>query len=111
MIDKVVPNGVEIIALLPNPEERDKSVERVVIRNQNKDAVWLDGWKLTDRAVNVYVLADTAYNLESSVVRDTSEIVPNHPGIGPTTRTSRPLPPAYRIVPCETPLRSPCRGA
>lgn len=53
---KVVPNGVEIIALLPNPTGEDRGNEQVVIANLNEATVDLAGWKLQDRAGNVFHL-------------------------------------------------------
>ena len=53
---KAIPNGVEIIALLPNPKGPDKGHEQVVIANRNKAAVDLDKWKFQDRAGNVFLL-------------------------------------------------------
>ncbi len=40
---KVVPNGVEIVALLPNPKGEDRGNEQVVIAKRTKAAVALDG--------------------------------------------------------------------
>jgi micrococcal nuclease len=54
---KVVPSGVEIVALLPNPEGEDRGHEQVMIANRNEAAVDLDGWRLKDRAENEFRLA------------------------------------------------------
>lgn len=56
---QVVPNGIEIIALLPNPEGRDVGHEQVTIVNSTKSMVYLEGWKLVDKAGNVFVLSGT----------------------------------------------------
>ena len=54
---KVIPNGVEIIALLPNPKGTDKGNEKVVIANRNKAAINLKKWELQDRAGNIFRLS------------------------------------------------------
>ena len=46
--DAVEPNGVEIVALLPDPDGRDKDHERIKTGNSTDRAVNLDGWKLLD---------------------------------------------------------------
>ena len=56
---QVVPNGVEIAALLPNPTGKDEGNEQVVIRNATDTAVDLAGWTLRDRAGNVFALSGT----------------------------------------------------
>ena len=56
---KVVPNGVEIVALLPDPAGRDEGNEAVEIGNSTDKPVDLAGWKLRDRAGNKYRLAGT----------------------------------------------------
>ena len=53
----VVPNGVEIAALLPNPDGKDEGNEQVRIRNGTDRVVDLAGWKLLDRAGNKFQLA------------------------------------------------------
>ena len=52
----VVPNGVEIAALLPNPDGKDEGNEQVRIRNGTDRVVDLAGWKLLDRAGNKFQL-------------------------------------------------------
>ncbi|MCY2987044.1 MAG: lamin tail domain-containing protein [Planctomycetota bacterium] len=56
---EVVPNGVEITALLPDPVGRDEGHEAVEIGNATDKPVDLAGWKLRDRAGNQYRLAGT----------------------------------------------------
>ena len=53
---QLVPNGVEIAALLPNPAGRDEGHEQVVIRNATSTDVDLAGWSLRDRAGHVFWL-------------------------------------------------------
>ena len=53
---KIVPNGVRIVAFLPNPEGKDAGNERVTIANATKNSTDLDGWKLIDKAGNVFLL-------------------------------------------------------
>ncbi len=53
---KIVPNGVRIVAFLPNPEGKDAGNERVTITNATKEPTNLDGWKLIDKAGNVFLL-------------------------------------------------------
>ena len=52
----VVPNGIEIVALLPDPEGRDEGREQVTIVNRALYAVQLHGWKLLDRSGNSFEL-------------------------------------------------------
>lgn len=54
-----MPNGVGIVALLPNPYGRDDGHEAVEIGNSTAHPVDLAGWKLRDRAGNEYRLAGT----------------------------------------------------
>jgi len=53
----VVPNGVEIVALLPNPSGVDEGNEQVTISNGTERDVDLKGWKLLDRAGNKFQLS------------------------------------------------------
>ena len=53
----VVPNGVEIVALLPNPNGTDEGNEQVMISNGTDKDVDLDGWKMLDQAGNRYQLS------------------------------------------------------
>lgn len=50
---EVVPNGIEILALLPNPDGEDQGREQVVVGNRNATAMDIQGWKLRDRAGNI----------------------------------------------------------
>ena len=54
-----MPNGVEIVGLLPDPVGRDEGHEAVEIGNSTDQPVDLAGWKLRDRAGNEYRLAGT----------------------------------------------------
>jgi hypothetical protein len=49
---KVVPNGVKIVALLPNPQGTDAGNEQVTIANSTNKSVTLQDWKLIDKAGN-----------------------------------------------------------
>ena len=53
----VVPNGVEIAAMLPNPNGTDEGNEQVMISNGTDKDVDLDGWKMLDQAGNRYQLS------------------------------------------------------
>jgi len=53
---KVVPNGFRIVALLPNPKGMDAGNEQVTFENSTNEPVNLRGWKLIDRAGNVFLL-------------------------------------------------------
>ncbi|NLS97593.1 MAG: hypothetical protein GXX96_36095 [Planctomycetaceae bacterium] len=55
----VVPNGLEVTDLLPDPVGRDEGHEAVEIGNSTDKSVDLGGWKLRDRAGNEYRLAGT----------------------------------------------------
>jgi endonuclease YncB( thermonuclease family) len=57
--NKIEPNGVEIIALLPNPVGRDRGHEEVTLANSTAQEIKLDGWKLQDRAGNEFTLSGT----------------------------------------------------
>lgn len=54
---KIVPNGVDIAALLPNPQGRDEGNEKVIIRNRTARLVDLKGWHLRDLAGNRFRLS------------------------------------------------------
>ena len=51
--------ALRIVALLPNPEGADRGHEQVTIENFSPSQVELDGWKLQDRAGNVFMLEGT----------------------------------------------------
>lgn len=42
----VVPNGVEIVTLLPNPRGQDRGKEEVTVKNGTDREVDLSGWQL-----------------------------------------------------------------
>jgi endonuclease YncB( thermonuclease family) len=73
---KVVPNGVKIVALLPNPNGTDAGNEQVTIRNSTGDPVKLQGWKLIDKAGNVYLLSGSVQPGKSLVVTMTEATMP-----------------------------------
>ncbi|HEY1603523.1 MAG TPA: thermonuclease family protein, partial [Pirellulales bacterium] len=54
---KIEPNGVEIVALLPNPVGRDRGHEEVTLANSTAQEIRLHGWKLQDRAGNEFRLS------------------------------------------------------
>jgi len=54
---EIVPNGVSIVALLPNPINEDAGKEWVTIGNSTKQALDLNGWKLVDKAGHVFMLS------------------------------------------------------
>ena len=58
-LGEVVPNGVEIVGLLPNPAGPDEGHEAVEIGNSTDTPVDLAGWRLRDWAGNEYRLAGT----------------------------------------------------
>jgi len=72
---RIVPNGVEIAALLPNPDGRDEGNEKVVIRNRTARLVDLKGWRLRDAAGNQFGLSGTVVALGNL------EITPNAPSM------------------------------
>ena len=65
---KVVPNGVRIVALLPNPKGTDAGNEQVTIANSTDEPVNLRGWKLIDKAGNVFLLEGKVDARESLLV-------------------------------------------
>jgi len=73
---KVAPNGVEIVAMLPNPQGQDPGREEVVIGNSTETAVDLSGWSLKDRAGNVYALFGIAPAKERLAVKMTAPTMP-----------------------------------
>jgi micrococcal nuclease len=58
-VGELVPKGVSIVGLLPDPVGRDAGHEAVEIGNRTDQPVHLAGWKLRDRAGNEYRLAGT----------------------------------------------------
>ena len=73
---KVVPNGVAIVALLPNPNGTDAGHEQITIGNSTGEIVKLDGWKLIDKAGNVYLLSGRVEAGKSLVVTMTEATMP-----------------------------------
>ena len=73
---KVVPNGIEIVALLPNPQGDDAGREQITLSNSAKESVDLTGWKLMDKAGNVFVLSGTAKPGAPLVITMTEAMVP-----------------------------------
>ncbi|MEO2014839.1 MAG: thermonuclease family protein [Fuerstiella sp.] len=73
---KVVPNGVKIVALLPNPQGTDAGNEQVSIVNSTNKSVTLRGWKLIDKAGNVYLLAGTVESGKPLTVTMTDATMP-----------------------------------
>jgi len=71
-----MPNGVSIVALLPNPNGTDAGHEQVTIANATQAAVDLQGWKLIDKAGNVFLLSGTAEPGKSLVVTMTEATMP-----------------------------------
>ena len=55
----VVPVGVTIIGLLPDPKGKDEGNEQIVIGNGTNQAVSLAGWEAQDAAGHAYSLAGT----------------------------------------------------
>lgn len=53
----VVPNGVSIVGLLPNPRDQDTGKEQMTIFNGTTNDIDLRGWKLFDRAGNKFLLS------------------------------------------------------
>jgi endonuclease YncB( thermonuclease family) len=58
-VGELVPNGVAVVGLLPDPVGRDEGHEAVEIGNSTDQPIDLAGWKLRDRAGNEYRLAGT----------------------------------------------------
>lgn len=73
---QVVPNGVAIAALLPNPAGSDEGNEQVVIRNATSGDVDLDRWSLRDRAGHVFWLAGKVSAGETLTVTITEPTMP-----------------------------------
>lgn len=73
---KVVPNGVAIVALLPNPKGTDAGHEQVTVGNSTGEVVKLDGWKLIDNAGNVFLLSGKVETGKSLIVTMTAATMP-----------------------------------
>jgi micrococcal nuclease len=73
---QVEPNGVEIVALLPNPVGPDRGHEEVTLANITAQEINLDGWKLRDRAGNQFSLSGTIPAMAKRVIRMTDPSMP-----------------------------------
>lgn len=73
---EIIPNGVVIVALLPNPKGRDAGNEQVTISNMTDKTVELDGWKLIDKAGNVFLLTSTVKAGKVTVITMTEPTMP-----------------------------------
>jgi len=54
---EIVPNGVTIVSLLPNPTGEDAGYEQITLGNSTSVVVNLSNWKLMDKAGNVFLLS------------------------------------------------------
>jgi endonuclease YncB( thermonuclease family) len=75
-LSSVEPNGVTIVALLPNPVGPDRGHEEVTLANATADEINLNGWKLRDRAGNQFALSGTIPALAKQVIRMTDPSMP-----------------------------------
>lgn len=57
VVTHVVPEGVYIVGLLPNPDGPDRDHEEVYLFNATSSAISLDGWQLRDRLDRTFDLA------------------------------------------------------
>jgi len=73
---KVVPNGVRIVALLPNPKGTDAGNEQGTIGNSTDESVNLRGWKLIDKAGNEFPLDGKVDSGKSLIVTMTESTMP-----------------------------------
>ena len=73
---KIVPNGISIVALLPNPKGTDAGNEQVTIGNSTNEPVNLKGWKLIDKAGNVFLLEGKIDPRKSLIVTMTESTMP-----------------------------------
>ena len=76
---KVVPNGIRIIALLPNPNGTDAGHEQVTIANTRDDFDYplsLKGWRLVDKAGNEFPLVGTLDPGKPLIVTMTESTMP-----------------------------------
>ena len=72
----IVANGVSILALLPNPAGDDAGSEQVTIGNSTDEAVYISGWKLIDKAGNVFLLSGSVEPKKSLVLTMTETTMP-----------------------------------
>lgn len=62
-------SGLVIVELFPDPQGDDRGREEVVLLNAGSSGVALDGWRLRDRAGNVFALSGTlAANVRVTIV-------------------------------------------
>lgn len=73
---RVQPNGIEIVALLPNPEGRDEGHEQITIANSTGQDMSLDGWMARDKAGNEFALTGTVPAVGRLVVTMTEPSMP-----------------------------------
>jgi endonuclease YncB( thermonuclease family) len=73
---RIEPNGVEIIALLPNPAGPDRGHEEVTLANSTAEEINLVGWKLRDRAGNQFSLSGTIPAMSKRVIQMTDPSMP-----------------------------------
>ena len=72
----VVPNGIEIAALLPDPKGRDAGHEQVTITNGTDTDVDLNGWRLQDHAGNRFSISGQIHKRGKLVVTMTKPSMP-----------------------------------
>ncbi len=73
---EIVPSGVAIVALLPNPEGEDAGNEQVTIGNSTGKQVDLSGWRLLDLAGHGFLLSGRVEPGQELVVTMTEETMP-----------------------------------
>ncbi len=73
---EVIPNGVRIVALLPNPAGEDAGNEQVTVENSTDVVVNLSGWKLIDKAGNVFLLSGRIEPQKTLIVTMTEATMP-----------------------------------
>lgn len=79
--ETAVSNALKIAALLPNPAGEDRGNEIVVLNNTENETIHLTGWKLRDRAGNIFVLGGQASgNSETSIIMESNSMPLNNSG-------------------------------
>lgn len=73
---EVISNGVTVVALLPNPAGEDAGNEQITIWNSTDLAVDLSGWKMIDKAGNVYLLSGRIEPRKTMVLTMTEATMP-----------------------------------
>ena len=68
----IVPNGVAIVAVLPNPDGQDKGREQVTVENRSGRMIDLEGWRLQDRSGNRFSLGGQIQDMGKLVVTITA---------------------------------------